>query len=59
MFLAHCTTCSRRELRSVRAITRLANTVDGIEVSFRCSACGARQRVLTGAHAPTPMLRAS
>jgi DNA-directed RNA polymerase subunit RPC12/RpoP len=59
MFLAHCTRCSRRELRSVRAITRLANTPDGIEVGYRCSACGARQRMLTGAHAPAAMLRAS
>jgi len=59
MFLAHCNRCGRRELRSVHAITRLANTAGGIEIGFRCTACGARQRTLTGARASQPLLRAS
>ena len=56
MFLAHCNRCGRRELRSVHAITGLANTPGGIEIGYRCSACGARQHTLTGSPATRPLL---
>lgn len=59
MFLAHCNRCGRRELRSVRAITGLANTAGGIEIGFRCSGCGARQRTVTGAQSPRGLPLAS
>lgn len=59
MFLADCNQCGRRELRSVHAITRLTNTTGGIEIGFRCSACGARQHTRTGAQSSRALPLAS
>jgi hypothetical protein len=58
MFLAQCNRCGRRELRGPRGVTGLANTASGIEIGFRCTGCGARQRMHTGAQAGLPLLRA-
>ena len=41
MFLANCTSCGRRELRSLRGIRTFTNTVHGWELQFQCRACGA------------------
>ena len=41
MFLAHCDTCGRRELRGTRSIDALVTTDDGIELHFTCRVCGA------------------
>jgi hypothetical protein len=58
MFLAHCNRCGRRELRSVQAINRLANTPRGVELHFRCATCGTSQRILTGSTRQHELLRA-
>jgi hypothetical protein len=58
MFLAHCNRCGRRELRSVRAISSLANTPRGVELHFRCATCGTSQRMLTGSNRHHELLRA-
>ncbi len=58
MFLAHCNRCGRRELRSLHAITDLTNTTGGIDISYRCSACGAGQRSRIGRRAARPLLEA-
>lgn len=41
MFLANCTSCGRRELRSLRGIRALTNTVHGWQLHFQCRACEA------------------
>jgi hypothetical protein len=41
MFLAHCETCGRRELRGTRSINALVNTHHGIELHYTCRVCGA------------------
>jgi hypothetical protein len=41
MFLAHCETCGRRELRGTRSIDALVNTHHGIELHYTCRVCGA------------------
>jgi hypothetical protein len=51
MLLVHCPACGRRELRGTRALRSFANTPHGIELAVKCTACGARVRMVTGRHA--------
>jgi uncharacterized Zn finger protein len=48
MFVVHCPACGQHELRSIHALTGLANTTRGIELTVTCSNCGAHVRVVTG-----------
>lgn len=41
MFLANCTSCGRRELRSLGGIRAHTNTVHGWQLQFQCRSCGA------------------
>jgi hypothetical protein len=47
MFLTDCQACGLRELRGPRAIDLLLNTDHGVELLYRCTRCGASNR-LTG-----------
>jgi hypothetical protein len=47
MFDNTCTSCDRRQLIFPSQVTGLANTADGIVVSYTCW-CGADQTWLTG-----------